>query len=151
MFDSKLLFNKNLVIMKSKIENLFIVSVLFLFMLGLTSTTNHVSLDEEVGGAYLTFAEKFGGKVTQSDLMKTSEIGVEGCARGSKIFKFKLVITKGKEKSTHLGNSPKLTQAMLKDLRVLSKGDEFIFKKVKAYLPDGKSEVDVWGKIFTVV
>lgn len=141
--------------MKNKVQNLiFAITVLF-FTGGLFSfSTNEIipaTESEIIGGAYLTFADKFGGTVTYKDLNRTSEIGVAGCAKGSKIFQFKLKITKSGKTTSYVGISPKLTKTMLADLRSLSKGDEFIFKKVKAYLPDGESEVDVWGKKFIVV
>ena len=144
--------------MKSKIQKLFYVITLgiaLFFTGGLFSfsTDGNIPAAEEevIGGAYLTFANKFGGTVTQKDLNRTNEIGVDGCAKGSKIFQFKLKITKEGKTTSYEGTSPRLTKIMLKDLRNLSKGDEFIFKRIKAYLPDGESKVDVWGKKFTVV
>lgn len=141
--------------MKSNIQNLFYAVVLILFSGGLFSFSSvsevQPNKSEDFGGAYLTFAEKFGGDVTPHDLQRTSEIGVAGCAKGSKIFQFDLKITKNGKTVSFKGTSPKLTSDMLTALRSLSKGDEFIFKKVRAYLPDGKSEVDVWGKKFMVV
>jgi hypothetical protein len=127
---------------------LFFTGGLFSFS---TNEINSATEPEIIGGAYLTFADKFGGTVTHKDLNRTSEIGVAGCAKGSKIFQFKLKVTKNGKTTTLEGTSPNLTKRMLTELRSLSKGDEFIFKKVKAYLPDGESEVDVWGKKFTVV
>lgn len=141
--------------MKNKIQNLFFVITLLIFTGGLFSfSANEIISEiesEVIGGAYLTFADKFGGTVTHKDLNRTSEIGVAGCAKGSKIFQFKLKITKNGKTTSYEGTSLKLTKTILAKLRSLSKGDEFIFKKVKAYLPDGESEVDVWGKKFTVV
>lgn len=141
--------------MKSKIHNLFFAITLMFLSGGLFSFSSNNTVtdcDSEInGGAYLTFAGKFGGKLTPKDLKQTAEIGVAGCAQGSWIFQFKLKITKNGKRISFTGTSPKLTKEMLEELRSLSKGDEFIFKKVKAYLPDGKSEVDVWGKKFTVV
>ena len=141
--------------MKNKVQNLFFAITMLFFTGGLFSfSTTEISSATEseiIGGAYLTFADKFGGTVTRKDLNKNSKIGVAGCAKGSKIFQFKLKTTKNGKTTTLEGTSPKLTKKMLSDLRSLSKGDEFIFKKVKAYLPDGESEVDVWGKVFIVV
>lgn len=140
--------------MKNKIQNLFFAVTLLLFTGGLFSFSPNEMIptteSEMIGGAYLTFADKFGGTVTHKDLNRTNEIGVAGCAKGSKIFQFKLKVTKNGKTTSYVGTSPKLTKKMLVKLRSLSKGDEFIFKKVKAYLPDGESEVDVWGKVFTV-
>ncbi|MFK7770611.1 MAG: hypothetical protein AB8F94_00675 [Saprospiraceae bacterium] len=144
--------------MKNKVQNFIYVITLTMalfFTGGLLSfsTDGNIPAAEEdvIGGAYLTFANKFGGTVTQKDLNRTDEIGVDGCAKGSRIFQFKLKITKNGKTTSYEGTSPSLTKTMLTDLRNLTKGDEFIFKRVKAYLPDGESEVDVWGKKFTVV
>jgi hypothetical protein len=141
--------------MKNKIQKFFFAICLLLLTGGLQSfAPNNSGINssaEVMGGAYLVFAEKFGGTVTHEHLKNTTEIGVEGCAKGSKIIQFVLTITKGGKQSSHQGTSCQLTKEMLVDLRSLSVGDEFIFKKVKAYLPDGKSTVDVWGKKFTVV
>ncbi len=110
-----------------------------------------VEAEANIGGAYLTFADKFGGEVSQHDLVKHQRVEVSGCAKGSKIFQFTIYITK-KGKTTSLQTkSSNLTDEMLTALRTLSKGDEFEFKKVKAYLPNGKDVVDVWAKKFVVV
>lgn len=144
--------------MKYQVQNLssVIILVIALFFTGGLFSFSSIEIKPEfksevVGGAYLTFADKFGGTVTQRDLNRTNEIGVAGCAKGSKIFQFKLVITKDGKTTSWEGTSPRLTKSMLTVLRSLSKGDEFIFKKVKAYLPDGESAVDVWGKEFMVI
>lgn len=141
--------------MKSSIQNSLYACVLILSSIGLFSFSSSHEItspeSEPIGGAYLTFADKFGGDVTHKDLRQTIEIGVAGCAKGSKIFQFQLKITKSGKQVSYKGTSPILTKEMLTTLRSLSNGDEFIFKKVKAHLPDGKSEVDVWGKKFTVV
>ena len=141
--------------MKKSIKKSLNVISLVLFTLGLFSFTSSYEIistvPETPGGAYLTFAEKFGGDVTIKDLKGANEIGVAGCAKGSRIFQFNLKITKNGKKISYKGTSPVLTKEMLTTLRSLSNGDEFIFEKAKAYLPDGKSEVDVWGKKFRVV
>ncbi len=110
-----------------------------------------VSPDVEIaGGAYLVFAGKFGGELTKKDIAATKALSVEGCAKGSVIYKFDLKVTKnGKTKSYH-GTSDELTREMHKALKELESGDEFTFKKVKARLPK-EGTVDVWGKKFTVV
>ena len=141
--------------MKSFFQNLIFATTLVFLSGGLFSFSSNNTVTntetETAGGAYLTFADKFGGTVTQKDLRNTKEIGVAGCAKGSWIYTFNLKITKNGKRVSFKGTSPTLTKEMLKELRSLSKGDEFVFKKVRAYLPDGKSEVDVWGKKFTVV
>ena len=105
---------------------------------------------EAAGGAYLVFAGKFGGKLTKKAIAATNTLSVEGCAKGSVIYKFDLKVTKNGRTQTFHGDSDELSTDMHKALKALEPGDEFVFKKVKARLPkDGT--VDVWGKKFTVV
>ena len=117
----------------------------------------HISIDtneqikaEIFGGAYLVFAGKFGGTLTQKDIAKTKSLGVDGCAKGSKIYTFDLKITKNGKTTTYHGNSDQLTEEMHTQLQKLSIGDEFIFKNTKAKLPK-EGTVDVWAKKFTIV
>ena len=118
----------------------------------------HVSVEPAVetmeeamfGGAYLQFASKMGGEITKKDVSTHSVLGVEGCARGSRIYQFTLYITRDGKTRTFQAKSNRLSGEMMTELRKLSVGDEFEFKKVKAYLPNGKDSVDVWGKKFTV-
>ncbi len=103
------------------------------------------------GGAYCLFANKFGGEISKKDLQAYNELDIKGCAAGSKIFKYTLVITKNGQKSTYRGKSKFLTDAMLAKLRSLSDGDEFIFIDIRAHLPNGNGSVDVSGRKFRVV
>ena len=102
------------------------------------------------GGAYATFADKFGGEINRTELMQNSKVGVAGCAEGSLIFTFNLIIHSGGNSEVFGGKSHQLTEDMLKSLRALNKGDSFEFMKVKAQLPTG-GKVDVLGRIFTIV
>ena len=106
---------------------------------------------DAIGGAYCVFANKFGGEISKKDLLDYNELEIFGCAAGSKIFKFTLVITKNGQKSTYQGKLKLLTDAMLAKLRSLSAGDEFIFNDMQAKLPNGNGNVDVMGKKFIVV
>lgn len=104
----------------------------------------------EFGGAYLTYAGKFGGELTTTDLKENSTLGIEGCAKGSKILKYTLEVTsKGKTQLVKSEND-QLSKEALNLLRSLEKGDEFIFKNMKAELPTGGT-VDVMGRKFVVV
>lgn len=103
------------------------------------------------GGAYLMFAGKFGGEITKKEIEEQTAVSVDGCATGSRIFKFTLNVTKGGKMTSLEGGSSVLTKEMLSILRSLSKGDEFEFRKSKAYLPNGKDVVDVQGKKFVIV
>ena len=103
------------------------------------------------GGAYCVFANKFGGEISKKDLLDNSELEIFGCAAGSKIFQYTLVITKSRQKSTYQGKLKLLTDSMLAKLRSLSAGDEFIFNDMRAHLPNGNGNVDVMGKKFIVV
>ncbi|MBK8503549.1 MAG: hypothetical protein IPL46_15855 [Saprospiraceae bacterium] len=103
------------------------------------------------GGAYLMFAGKFGGEITRKEITQHQSLTVDGCAAGSRIFKFTLdITTKGKTNSLQ-AESNNLTEDMLSHLNELRPGDEFEFIKTKAYLPNGKDVVDVMGKRFVVV
>jgi len=103
-----------------------------------------------VGGAYATFAGKFGGELNRHELESTTEIGIAGCAAGSIILKFTIIINKDDTNIEFDGTSNKLTPEMLKQIRDLKKGDTFVFKNMRAQLPTG-GKVDVVGKRFTVV
>lgn len=142
--------------MKSTVKNLLFATAALLFTCSFTEITRlspvvSVSEAAPVGGAYLVFAGKFGGEVTQKDIAGQTMLGVEGCAKGSRIFRFTLEINKSGKTSTFTGNSNMLSNEMATKLRSLSTGDSFEFKKMKAYLPNGKDMVDVHGKKFVVV
>lgn len=104
-----------------------------------------------VGGAYLMFAGKFGGEITRKEIAEHRDLEVDGCAKGSRIFKFTLDITQGGKITSLQSDAGNLTKAMLSKLKSLSSGDSFEFKKTKAYLPNGKDVVDVHAKKFVVV
>ena len=103
------------------------------------------------GGAHVFFAGKYGGEISKSELVNQREVAVEGCAKGSKIFKFSLDITKGGTKTTMHSSSNILTKEMLDKLGSLSKGDSFEFTGVKAYAVNGKEVIDVFGQKYIVV
>jgi hypothetical protein len=103
------------------------------------------------GGAYLVFAGKFGGEITRKEIESHSEVKVDGCARGSRVFQFTLHITKSGKTSTLPGTSNILTGEMIARLNSLAKGDSFEFKNTKAFLPNNRDVVDVHGKKFMVV
>lgn len=129
---------------------------LFSFLLLLFSTSLTLSANEpvraEYGGAYLVFAKKMGGEITTKALSGACELGVAGCAKGSRIFSYKLVVVKnGKRTSYPVQSSNELTQEMQASLASLQPGDSFEFKQIKAYLPNGQGQVDVFAKRFEVV
>ena len=146
--------------MKNKANQFFNLAVLL--FLTCSFTYKPVSVDAPMngraavekapyGGAYLFFAGKYGGEITKQEMTGQTEVAVDGCARGSRIFTFTLTITKGKNKSTYATTSNVLTAEMRGKLNSLSKGDVFEFQHVKAYLPNGKDVVDVRGGKFVVV
>jgi hypothetical protein len=111
-----------------------------------------ISLEADIyGGAYLLFADKFGGDLTQKDIAGQTKLGVGGCAAGSKIFQFTLYVKKNGRTTKFVGDTNTLTPAMHKALKNLSPGDEFSFKHVKARLPKKGGAVDVWAKPFYVI
>lgn len=103
------------------------------------------------GGAYLVFAEKFGGSVTKDQIAGVQKLEVRGCAAGSKIFSYTLEITRAGKTASFTAKSNVLSKEMLAGLKALRAGDSFQFKKTKAYLPNGKDVVDVHSRIFEVV
>ena len=146
--------------MKNKVMHLLCLPLMLLpvsFLAGISvpATISPVDLEATVeadyGGAYVIFAGKFGGEITQKEIASHSEIKVEGCAKGSRIFQFTLRVTKGGKTSTLTNKSNSLTGEMVTQLKSLSKGDSFEFQQTKAYLPNGKDVVDVVGKKFIVV
>lgn len=103
------------------------------------------------GGAYLLFAGKYGGEVTRKQINGQRELGVDGCAAGSRIFTFSLDITCAGKTKSYSAKSNTLTPDMLGALKNLTAGDCFQFRKIKAYLPNGRDVVEVGSKEFTVV
>ena len=103
------------------------------------------------GGAYVVFAGKFGGEVTKQEMAGQTEVKVEGCAKGSRIFDITLILEKGGQTITLKSDSGVLTKEMRANLNSLVKGDSFEFKNTKAYLPNTKDVVDVHGRKFIVV
>ena len=104
----------------------------------------------ETGGAYATMAGKFGGELTKKEIQQCKEVGVAGCAEGSKIYKFDLYIYSGGKTTRFSGSSNVLTTDISGKLNALKKGDSFEFKRIKAHLPNGNS-VDVVGRKFVIV
>lgn len=105
----------------------------------------------DMGGAYLVFIDKFGGDVTPEQLQRNHTLSVDGCAKGSTITSYTLKITQGRKTTTYKGDSPNLPDEAVKQLKSLKKGDSFRFTSVKATLPNGHSQVDVFSKKFNVV
>jgi hypothetical protein len=110
-----------------------------------------LSVSSTLGGAYLLYAGKFGGEVNKKEIAEQRELAVDGCAKGSKIFKYTLVITKGGQSFTYQASSNVLTSEMQTKLKTLAAGDSFEFSQIKAYLPNGKDVVEVHSKKFFVV
>ena len=144
--------------MKTIIQNFLLLT----FILSLSAFTQPtlsysiLSVDNEteifeVGGAYLVFAGKYNGEIKKSEIANQKELGVEGCAKGSRIFKFTLEVKKNGALSTMYAESNLLTNEMLTKLKSLSTGDTFEFKALKAYSVDHKDVIDVHGGKFTVV
>lgn len=105
----------------------------------------------DAGGAYVLFAGKFGGEVTPQEIASQTELAVDGCARGARIFEVTLSVTKSGQTSTWTHNSHVLTPDMRAQLKSLTKGDVFEFQKTKAYLGNTSDVVNVHGRKFVVV
>lgn len=128
--------------------NILLAALLIVSMSSFVAAPN--AKTELPGGAYLTIAGKFGGEISKKDVLKTKELAVDGCAVGSKIFTYSIDINKGGEISTFKAESNTFTKEIILKLKELNTGDSFEFKKIKAYLPNGKDQVDVHSKKFIV-
>ncbi|MCW5923544.1 MAG: hypothetical protein KIS77_14465 [Saprospiraceae bacterium] len=143
--------------MKNKAVHLMYLTLLMLLPAGFLSsksvpaTTPAAAIEADYGGAYVVFAGKFGGDITRKEIESNTEVKVEGCAKGSRIFQFTLSVTKSGKTSTLTNQSNALTDEMAVQLKSLSKGDSFEFLQTKAYLPNSKDVVDVHGRKFVVV
>ena len=134
--------------MKKKISTLIMslgLTLAFLIPTGI-NISNANPAPEKRGGAYLTLAGKFGGNISQAELEAECKLGIEGCAKGSKIFKYSLYI----QDKVYKGSSHSLSDEALAHLKKLEKGDEFHFESIRAKLPEGRN-VDVLARKFTVV
>jgi hypothetical protein len=134
-----------------------IITILMQIMLvaGTLGTANSEALtshsDESIaGGAYLTIAEKFGGEITLQELKSTEELGVAGCAAGSKIVQFRLEIYAAQGKKTFKRSTHRIDREISGSLGKLKVGDSFNFFSVKATLPSG-DKVDVVSRKFIVI
>jgi hypothetical protein len=115
------------------------------------SSSNHnPALNMTLGGAYATFAGKFGGDLTQKEIDTTTKIGIAGCASGSVILKYTIQFTTGGNKIKLDGESEDLTEEMIDTIKGLVKGDTFVFINMRAKLPTG-GKVDVMSRTFTIV
>ena len=146
--------------MKQPFRKFFFSTLLLTISLGFSSPikavpgmylTNTSSVSSALGGAYLLFAGKFGGEVNKKEISEQRDLAVDGCAKGSKIFKYTLVINKSGQSYTYRADSNVLTSEMQTKLKSLTAGDSFEFSQIKAYLPNGKEVVDVHAKKFFVV
>ena len=116
-----------------------------------TDMNETISSEAAIGGAYVVFAGKHGGNIKKSELRGQTELSVDGCAKGSRIFAFTLEVNrKGKVTKLH-AKANVLTTDMVTTLNGLDAGDSFEFTSTKAYLPNGKDEVDVHCQKFVVV
>lgn len=133
-------------------KNLLKLMLILVFMMVIISkSTADVPCNlDGPGGAYVTLADKFGGEISTKELKTVRELGIAGCAKGSKVYAFILEIkSKGKMKR-YTGDSNSLSKEILYNLGILTKGDTFIFIEIKANLPTG-GKIDALGRTFTVV
>ena len=117
----------------------------------ITDITEDISsLNVFYGGAYATFAGKLGGEISTKEIERFHTLEVSGCAVGSRVFQYTLHVTRNGKTKKFSHNAPEFTKDMIDALCKLSSGDYFEFKSIKAHLPNGKDEVDVFGKRFVV-
>jgi tripartite-type tricarboxylate transporter receptor subunit TctC len=146
--------------MKNKVLHLFISTAILAVS---SAFVNHPSLENgaagrsepvvaaPAGGAFVVFAGKFGGELSKKEMAGQTEVKVDGCAKGARIFEFTLYITKGGQRITLKGNSNILSSEIRAQLNALNTGDAFEFKEAKAYLSNSKDTVDVHSRKFIVV
>ena len=116
-----------------------------------TDVITGITAESPIGGAFLVFAGKNGGNIKMSELRGKTELGVEGCAKGSEIFSFVLEINSGGKTRTYKASSNVLSNEMVTALLGLHAGDSFEFKSIKANLPNDKEVVDVHGYRYVIV
>jgi|GEM_PF-4581486 len=106
----------------------------------------------EVGGGYLVFCGKSGGKIAKKDFVGKSSLQIEGCPGASEtiINSFTLEIVKGGKTTTLQSTTDHLTNEMVAQLKTLSSGDSFEFKKVWARWPNSQDTYQVRTEKFTV-
>lgn len=145
---------RNFQLNDEQMKRLTTITTAFGLMMLLVAPTTMANVssyaNEDFGGAYATFAGKFGGELNSKELRSTTELGIAGCAAGSAFTKFTLVINKEGKRTKLRGTSGKLTKEMVKGIRTLEKGDTFEFIDMQAKLPTG-GKIDVMGKTFTIV
>ncbi len=145
--------HKHLLIKLTIMKNLLAINFFLLCLLGAPFTTAaNIGLSTDIGGAYLVFGKKMGGKITAKALQSSCELGVAGCAKGSQIFSFQLVVFQnGKRYTYQVEGSNELSPEMRASLANLKVGDTFEFKRIKAYLPNGRDQIDVFAKRFKLI
>ncbi|MBX2875400.1 MAG: hypothetical protein KTR30_25010 [Saprospiraceae bacterium] len=116
------------------------------------ATSADAGMPSDIGGAYLVFGNKMGGEITLKTLQSCCELEVAGCAKGSQVFSFRLVVFQDGKRSTYqVEDSNELSPAMSASLANLKVGDSFEFKQIKAYLPNGRDQIDVFAKRFKLI
>lgn len=141
-------------------SSLLLTAILALFFCAFTDgprsdiqlATESITTDAlPFGGAYLVFGKKYGGDISKKQFVGIRKLGVDGCAAGSRIFTYKLQITHAGKTTYYSADTNELSDEMVAKLKSLKTGDTFQFKKIKAYLPNGKDVVDVHSREFVVV
>lgn len=154
------LVHQTILVMKNNVMQIFTLVALLLIACSFAPASapsggaiknTDAAIEVPVGGAHLIFAGKFGGEISKKEMSGQTELKVDGCARGSRIFEYTIHITKGGKTNKLSNRSNVLTSEMLAALNSLSKGDAFEFRNTKAYLPNGKDVVDVHTNKFVVV
>lgn len=106
----------------------------------------------DVGGGFLVFCGKRGGTIAKKDFVGKSSLQIEGCPGASEtiINRFTLEIVKGGKTTILQSKTDHLTNEMVAQLKTLSSGDSFEFKKVWARWPNSQDTYQVRTEKFTV-
>jgi len=105
---------------------------------------------DALGGAHLLFAGQYGGSISKKKLEGQTDLPVDGCAKGAKVFEYTLQVTRAGKVTTYKGNADTLTAEMQSSLKTLAAGDSFQFSGIKAYLNGTKEVVTVQSAKYVI-
>lgn len=147
--------------MKSTIKSFLLAALMFGIFAAFTNNAHAAAMPKyqpiavkfEVGGGHLVFCGKTGGKIAKKDFAGKTSLQIEGCPGASEtiITSFTLEIVKGGKATALKGTSNRLTNEMVAQLKALSPGDSFEFKKMWARFPNSQDTYQVRTEKFTVV
>lgn len=146
--------------MKSTIKSFLLAALVLGIFAAFTNNAHAAAMPKgkpiaakfDVGGGHLVFCGKTGGKIAKKDFAGKTSLQIEGCPGASEtiITSFTLEIVKGGKATALQGTSNRLTNEMVAQLKALSPGDSFEFKKMRARFPNSQDTYQVHTDKFTV-